>query len=64
MKGNHNLEKGTIVVKDIVFNKSKIQNERKSQLSIITGYFSSIVFNKSKIQNERKSQHWLITLQR
>ena len=32
MKGNHNMNYVAVLNKRIVFNKSKIQNERKSQL--------------------------------
>ncbi len=46
--------------REIVFNKSKIQNERKSQLETLNGFILLIVFNKSKIQNERKSQPYLV----
>ena len=35
---------------------SKIQNERKSQLSVPSNFADCVVFNMSKIQNERKSQ--------
>ncbi len=33
MKGNHNFSNKPAEIKEIVFNKSKIQNERKSQLT-------------------------------
>ena len=56
MKGNHNTKLRKDKHPTIVFNISKIQNERKSQLIHIRIVFRAIVFNISKIQNERKSQ--------
>ncbi len=56
MKGNHNSLHRLFVRVPIVFNKSKIQNERKSQRDKLFDIKPTIVFNKSKIQNERKSQ--------
>ena len=56
MKGNHNLKMSSLIVLSIVFNISKIQNERKSQHKASRYLINQIVFNISKIQNERKSQ--------
>ncbi len=56
MKGNHNSRHYPYLHLPIVFNKSKIQNERKSQRTLTELRNYLIVFNKSKIQNERKSQ--------
>ena len=56
MKGNHNSDCLKPQQIPIVFNISKIQNERKSQLLCVFSVFPQIVFNISKIQNERKSQ--------
>ncbi len=57
MKGNHNSSVPHNLIAKIVFNISKIQNERKSQLLSALAKRTEIVFNISKIQNERKSQH-------
>ena len=57
MKGNHNSDFLFMPLVKVVFNMSKIQNERKSQLNMIWSYTLIVVFNMSKIQNERKSQH-------
>ena len=56
MKGNHNKKPNYNYLLNVVFNISKIQNERKSQLIVVNHSILRVVFNISKIQNERKSQ--------
>ncbi len=56
MKGNHNSQNDNRVCRPVVFNISKIQNERKSQQKNVNWVHLDVVFNISKIQNERKSQ--------
>ena len=62
MKGNHNKKQEELYKVIIVFNISKIQNERKSQHMRTGVTHGQIVFNISKIQNERKSQLLTSTL--
>ncbi len=52
MKGNHNQSHYQQRYQIVVFNISKIQNERKSQLSLHSNSCRLVVFNISKIQNE------------
>ena len=56
LKANHNQEVINGIVRLVVFNKSKIRVESKSQLYGQVTISPTVVFNKSKIRVESKSQ--------